>query len=180
MNDTDNTRLRKTIEEAWPAPTLPRDSKERFAQRLTHARKEGNRRWLWAIGSSFGIAASIIAVFFLLGRNNNTEDDVFVSSDIEMSIAEIRGYYKSLMWKESSYIIELTKEMKPDTRDLLLAEIKNLNESSDSTIQAILNECAEDDKKMVYVVSVYKSHLRSLQNIQKILNENRQAYLQYK
>ena len=176
MNRTDNTRLKQLMEQAWPVPPQPSGSRERFAQRLAQKRQTSRKYWWWGIGSAVGIAASIIIALFVGQPGVGTQtEELTLTEGINTTIVEVRGYYKAKMWSETEYILELSKDMKPEMQAKLMAEVTQLTENPDSVALTILSEDIDDDRKIYYITSVYMAHLRSLQYIHQMLAENKMA-----
>lgn len=176
MNSNDNTILKQMMEQAWPIPPQPAGSRERFAQRLAQTRhaKRRHRFFVWA--SAIGIAASLVMALLIIRPQSSAETkENVISQNISTSIAELKGYYKAQMWSETEYILELSKDMKPEMQAKLMAEVTQLTENPDSVALTILSEDIDDDRKIYYITSVYMAHLRSLQYIHQMLAENKMA-----
>lgn len=174
MNNNDNTVLKQMMEQAWPIPPQPAGSRERFAQRLAQTRHAKRKFFAWA--SAIGIAASLVMALLIIRPQSSAETkENVISQNISASIAELKGFYKAQMWSETEYILELSKDMKPEMRAKLMAEVTQLTENPDSVALTILSEDIDDDRKMYYITSVYMAHLRSLQYIHQMLAENRMA-----
>ena len=105
----------------------------------------------------------------LIVKPETTEDAA--PTQMELTIAEIKGYYKAKMWSESEYIIMLTDGLDEETRQSLLQEVNKLEQGSDSLAESLLEEPISDDLKIRYITQVYISHLRSMQQIHNMLNE---------
>ena len=176
MNRTNDTRLKQLMEQAWPIPPQPSGSRERFAQRLAQKRQTSRKYWWWGIGSAVGIAASIIIVLFVGQPGAGTQaEELTFTEGINATVAEVRGYYKAKMWSETEYIMDLSKDMDPEMRKMLLTEVRLVSESPDSIVQSIMLEDIDEDQKMYYITSVYMSHLRSLQYMHEALQERKLA-----
>jgi hypothetical protein len=176
MNKKDNTALKQLMEQAWPVPPQPAGSRERFAQRLSQARGTQRRHWFYGVGSAIGIAASVIIAFLMLHPQSDVPaTELSVQQTLSAGIAEVKGYYKAQMWSETEYILELSKDMKPEMRTKIMAEVKQLTENPDSIVFSIANENIDEDKKIYYITAVYTKHLRSLQYIHQVLSEKKMA-----
>ena len=157
-------------------PPQPAGSRERFAQRLSQARGTQRRHWFYGVGSAIGIAASVIIAFLMLQPQSDVPaTELSVQQTLSAGIAEVKGYYKAQMWSETEYILELSKDMKPEMQAKLMAEVTQLTENPDSVALTILSEDIDDDRKIYYITSVYMAHLRSLQYIHQMLAENKMA-----
>lgn len=166
--DKDNV-LKRRLESAWDVPPMSRDSRARFIDKLERAEHSRHRRpWLYA-GMFSAMAAVVISFVLLLVRPRTTVDDA--PTQMELTIAEVKGYYKAKLWSESEYIIMLTESMDEDTREPLLQEVKKLKQGPDSLVERLLDEPVSDDMKIFYITQVYRSHLRSLQQIHSLLDE---------
>ncbi|MBP3590245.1 MAG: hypothetical protein J6J61_06680, partial [Muribaculaceae bacterium] len=97
--------------------------------------------------------------------------------EMEITMAEVKGYYASLFMEETEFICDLIKDMPPQTREELMEEVARINQSPDSTIDFIMKEGMSDGEKILYATRVYKSHLHSLQHIRGILSSHKQANL---
>ena len=182
MNDMDNKNLKHLVERAWPAPTMPTGSRERFTSKLSKSTHNSARhnRWLWGTGASVGIVAAILALVFLVQTPSTTsieDNKMLIALSMNPEIAEQYCYYKEQMWKETENILKLSESMRPDLRAQLVTEIKMLTESPDSITLDIMNEGIDNAQKLIYITSVYRQHLRSLQYIHHILSENYQTFL---
>lgn len=176
MNRTDDTILKQLMEQAWPIPPQPAGSRERFAQRLAQKRQTLRKHWWWSIGSAVGIAASIIITFLVAQPGASTQaEESILPEGINTTIAEVRGYYKAKMWSEAEYIRDMSKDMDPEMRKMLLMEVRLVSESPDSIVQSIMLEDIDEEQKKYYITSVYMSHLRSLQYMHEALKERKLA-----
>ena len=176
MNRTDDTILKQLMEQTWPIPPQPSGSRERFAQRLAQKRQTSRKHWWWSIGSAVGIAASIIITFLVAQPGASTQaEESILPEGINTTIAEVRGYYKAKMWSEAEYIRDMSKDMDPEMRKMLLMEVRLVSESPDSIVQSIMLEDIDEEQKKYYITSVYMSHLRSLQYMHEALKERKLA-----
>ena len=178
----DNKNLKHLVERAWPAPTMPTGSRERFTSKLSKSPHNSARHkwWLWGTVASVGIVAAILALVFLVQTpsTSSIEDNkMLIALSMNPEIAEQYCYYKEQMWKETENILKLSESMRPDLRAQLVTEIKMLTESPDSITLDIMNEGIDNAQKLIYITSVYRQHLRSLQYIHHILSENYQTFL---
>lgn len=178
----DNKNLKHLMEQAWPVPAMPTGSRERFASKLSKSPHNSARHnwWLWGTGASVGIVAAILALIFLVQTPSTTsieDNKILVALSMNPEIAEQYYYYKDQMWKETENILKLSEGMRPDLRAQLVTEINMLNESPDSITLDIMNEEIDNAQKVIYITSVYRQHLRSLQYIHNILSENYQTFL---
>ncbi len=115
------------------------------------------------------MVAAIIGFVLMLARPRSTGEDA--PTQMELTIAEVRGYYKAKLWSESEYIFMLTENMDEDTRETLLQEVKKLEQGPDSLVERLQDEPVSDDLKIFYITQIYQSHLRSLQHIHSLLDE---------
>ncbi len=115
------------------------------------------------------MAAAILGFVLLIVRPQT--DETTVPAQIDLTIAELKGYYKAKLWNESAYIIMLSEEMDEDTRELLLQEVNKIEHSPDSLVEMLQSEPMSDDLKIYYITQVYRSHLHSMQQIHSMLNE---------
>ncbi len=171
MENNHNNILKDRLSEAWNVPPMPKGGKERFLQKLDKIQKPRSnmaKRVVFAMAA----AASIIgAVFFL--KTPNAPDE---SPRIDVTIAEVKGYYKSQMWTEVEYIEQLTREMEPEIRNELMAEAQKVMLSPDSVVKFLTKEQMPNDQKIACITYVYMSHLRSLQHMHTLL-DSRKAQL---
>lgn len=157
------------MESAWDVPPMPRGCRERFLDKLERAEHSRSRRpWLYA-GMFSAMVAAIIGFVLMLARPRSTGEDA--PTQMELTIAEVRGYYKAKLWSESEYIFMLTENMDEDTRETLLQEVKKLEQGPDSLVERLQDEPVSDDLKIFYITQIYQSHLRSLQHIHSLLDE---------
>ncbi len=172
MTDSDK-RLKLRLEAAWKTPPLPQGSRERFLRQLDKAEaRQRSVRW-WRIGAVAALAACLAGLFFFrLGPTADTAEP----TQTDVSIAEVRGYYKSLIWSEAEYIALLAADMDSAGRERLMAEVAKIQGGPDSTVMRIQREALTEDEKIAYITAVYSSHLSSLQQIRTLL-DNRQARL---
>ncbi len=169
MKDYKDKALKQRLESSWDVPPLPQGSRERFLDRLEHAKHPRHNRMRLYIGVLSTMAAAIL-VFVLLLVKPQTNESV-APAQIDLRIAELKGYYKAKLWSESSYIITLTEDMDEAARELLLQEVNKIEHSPDSLVDRLQNEPMSDDLKIYYITQVYHSHLHSMQQIHSMLNE---------
>ncbi len=170
MKDKDNKMLKERLEAAWNVPPMPKGGKVRFMDELDR-RQRVRPLWRWRIAVATAVAASIVGVVFFLLAPTTAEQP----TQVDLTIAEVKGYYKSLMWSETEYIEQLTLGMDEDTRNELMAEARKVEEGPDSVVEVLQEEMMPDDEKVACIASVYRSHLQSLKRIHALLND-RQAY----
>lgn len=176
MNKKDNTRLKQQMEQAWPVPPQPSGSRERFAQRLAQARGTQRRHWFYGVGSAIGIAASVIIAFLMLQPQSDIPAaELSVQQTLSAGIAEVKGYYKAQMWSETEYIMELSKNLNPESRQKLLMEVRLVNETPDSIMLDIMKQEIDEDQKIYYITSMYMAHLRSLKYMHEALSDKTMA-----
>lgn len=177
MNNKNNNALKQLMEQAWPIPPQPVGSRERFAQKLSASRQNSRRHRLWSIGVSvMGIAASVIAIFFMLKPSANAPaNDTFDGLNVHTGIAEVKGYYKAQMWSETEFIMELSKNLDPELRQRLLMEVRLVNETPDSIMLDIMKQEIDEDQKIYYITSMYMAHLRSLKYMHEALSDKTMA-----
>ena len=175
MNNGKDNGLKAHIEACYSRHTLPPGSRERFmAQLRQHQRKQLSRRRVWyAAGTASLVAASLLAAALILTPPEREHS----SNEMEITMAEVKGYYASLFMEETEFICDLIKDMPPQTREELMEEVARINQSPDSTIDFIMKEGMSDGEKILYATRVYKSHLHSLQHIRGILSSHKQANL---
>lgn len=148
---------------------MPQGSRERFLDKLEHAERPRHRRLKLYIGVAAAMAAAVIGFVLLLVRPRSAADST--PTQMELTIAEVKGYYKAKLWSESEYIVMLTENMDEDTRNELLQEVQELEQGPDSLVERLQDEPVSDDLKIFYITQVYCSHLRSLQQIHHLLDE---------
>lgn len=176
MNNNDNTVLKQMMEQAWPIPPQPAGSRERFAQRLAQARGTQRRHWFYGVGSVIGIAASVIIAFLMLQPQSDIPAaELSVQQTLSAGIAEVKGYYKAQMWSETEYIMELSKNLNPESRQKLLMEVRLVNETPDSIMLDIMKQEIDEDQKIYYITSMYMAHLRSLKYMHEALSDKTMA-----
>lgn len=176
MSNTDNTKLKNMIEQAWPVPPQPAGSRERFAQRLSQARGTQRRWWFYGVGSAIGIAASVIIAFLMLHPQSDVPaTELSIQQTLSAGIAEVKGYYKAQMWSETEYIMELSKNLDPELRQRLLMEVRLVNETPDSIMLDIMKQEIDEDQKIYYITSMYMAHLRSLKYMHEALSDKTMA-----
>lgn len=174
MKNINDTELEFLIKSSIDTPRLPLGSWERFMKRLEKAEHEKNRRKTWRLLTSAAIAASLLLFFFVTPGMHRDEAP---PTEADLMIAEVRGYYRSLLWNETEFIANLCKELDPKTRDRLMDEVTKINMAPDSLVADIDGEHFSEDEKIYHIASIYQSHLRSQQYIHTILNEGKQARL---
>ena len=174
MKNINDTELELLIKSSIAPPLLPPGSRERFMKRLEKAEREKKRRLTWRLLTSAAIAASLLLFFFITPGMHRDEAP---PTEADLMIAEVRGYYRSLLWNETEFITNLCKELDPKTRDRLMDEVTKINMAPDSLVADIDGEHLSEDEKIYHIASIYQSHLRSLQYIHTILNEGKQARL---
>ncbi len=174
MTDNDK-RLKQRLEAAWQTPPLPQGSRERFLRQLYKAEARQRTVQKWRIGTIATLAACLAGVFFWLGPSADTVEP----TQADVSIAEVRGYYKSLIWSETEYIAELAANMDSAGRERLMKEVEKIQGGPDSIVLRIQREALTEDEKIAYITAVYSSHLSSLQQIRTLL-DNRVASLTHK
>ena len=176
MNKNDNTALKQLMEQAWPVPPQPAGSRERFAQRLSQARGTQRRHWFYGVGSTIGIAASVIIAFLMLYPQSDVPaTELSVQQTLSAGIAEVKGYYKAQMWSETEFIMELSKNLDPELRQRLLMEVRLVNETPDSIMLDIMKQEIDEDQKIYYITSMYMAHLRSLKYMHEALSDKTMA-----
>lgn len=148
---------------------MPQGSRERFLDKLEHAERPRHRRLKLYIGVLSAMAAAVIGFVLMLVRPRSAVDST--PTQMELTIAEVKGYYKAKLWSESEYIVMLTENMDEDTRNELLQEVQELEQGPDSLVERLQDEPVSDDLKIFYITQVYRSHLRSLQQIHSLLDE---------
>lgn len=175
MNNGKDNGLKAHIEACYSRHTLPPGSRERFmAQLRQHQRKQLSRRRVWyAAGTASLVAASLLAAALIL----TPPEREHTPGEMEITMAEVKGYYASLFMEETEFICDLIKDMPSQTREELMEEVARINQSPDSTIDFIMKEGMSDGEKILYATRVYKSHLHSLQHIRGILSSHKQANL---
>lgn len=167
-NNKDNV-LKQKLASVWNVPPMPQGSRQRFLDKLKHDCKPRHKRRGLYIGLPAAVAAVVATLVMLIVKPETTEDAA--PTHMELTIAEIKGYYKAKMWSESEYIIMLTDGLDEETRQSLLQEVNKLEQGSDSLAESLLEEPISDDLKIRYITQVYISHLRSMQQIHNMLNE---------
>lgn len=175
MNNVKDNGLKTHIEACYSRHTPPPGSRERFMARLReNQRRQRNRRRAWyAAGIVSLAAASLITAALIL---TPPECD-HAPMEMDITMAEVKGYYASLFMEETEFLCDLIKDMPPHTRAELMEEIARINESPDSTIDFIMKENISDGEKIMHATRVHKSHLSSLQHMRSILSSHRQAHL---
>lgn len=166
MKTDNDKRLKQRMEAAWKTPPLPQGSRERFLRQLykAEARRRSVRKW--RNGAITALAACLAGLFFRLGPATDTAEP----TRTDVSIAEVRGYYKSLIWSESEYIAELAADMDSAGRERLMKEVEKIQGGPDSIVLRIQREALTEDEKIAYITAVYSSHLSSLQQIRTLLD----------
>ncbi len=172
MRNEDNKILKERLEEAWSVPPMPKGSRDRFMRQLDRKRNVTPIVRLRVIAATAIAAALVGAVFFLISPKTTEEP-----TSLDLAIAEVKGYYKSLMWSEAEYIEQLTHYMDTQTREELMAEVRKVEAGPDSIVDVLQKEQMPEDIKIASITSVYMSHLRSLKQIHALLDD-RQAYYQ--
>ena len=176
MNNNDNTVLKQMMEQAWPIPPQPAGSRERFAQRLAQTQHAKRRPRFFAWASAIGIAASLVMALLIIRPQSGAETkENVISQNISASIAELKGYYKAQMWSETEYIMELSKNLNPESRQKLLMEVRLVNETPDSIMLDIMKQEIDEDQKIYYITSMYMAHLRSLKYMHEALSDKTMA-----
>lgn len=160
--------MKQRLETAWAVPTIPGDSRKRFLDKLEHAERARRQRSGWYIGVPAAMAAAIIGFVLLLVPPRPTGDSA--PTQMELTIAEVKGYYKAKLWSESEYIAMLAEGMDEDTREVLMQEVEKLEQGPDTIVERLQGEPVPDDMKIFYITQVYRSHLRSLQQIHSLLD----------
>lgn len=173
MKTDSEKKLKERLETAWQTPTLPEGSLQRFMLKLDKAKIQRRSTRKWRIGGAItALAACLAGLCFWLSPWAGMES----STPADIAIAEVRGYYKAMLWNEKEYITLLAAEMDSAGRELLMAEVEKLHYGPDSIAQNIQREALTQDEKIAYITHVYRSHLSSLQHIRTLL-DNRQANL---
>lgn len=167
MKNGRNDSLKDVLERAWEVPPLSKDSRERFLEKLDGAEHPRRHRLGLYIGILSSVAAFVVGFVLILQQPRAADDSA--PAKIELTIAEVKGYYKSKLWSESEYIMMLTESMDAGKRESLLQEIKKMELDSDSLVENLQNEPISDDFKIMYITQIYKSHLRSMQHIHGLL-----------
>lgn len=169
MKDKTDNILRQRLATAWDFPPMPQGARERFLDRLEREEHPRHRRRGLYIGASVAIAAAVVCIVLMIVRPDT--DHTPVPTRMDLTIAEVKGYYKARMWSESEYIIMLADALDEDTRLSLLQEVRNLEQGPDSLVESLLKEPVSDDIKIRYITRVYTTHLRSMQQIHSMLDD---------
>ena len=117
-------------------------------KRLEKAEREKKRRKTWRLLTSAAIAASLLLFFFVTPGMHRDEAP---PTEADLMIAEVRGYYRSLLWNETEFIANLSKELDSKTRDRLMDEVIKINMAPDSLVADIDGEHLSEDEKIYHI-----------------------------
>lgn len=168
-NDIDKA-LKQRLETAWDVPPMQQGNRERFIAGLERMQRPRRNRRRMYIGMFSAMAAAVMGFVLLLVRPRT--DVGSAPEPMELTISEVKGYYKAKLWSESEYIVRLADRMDEDTRESLLRELKKMEQEPDSLVERIMAEPISDDLKVYYITQMYTYHLRSMQNIHSLLDES--------
>lgn len=162
MKTDNDKRLKQWLEEALPTPALPEGSYERFLRQLdkTRARRRSRRHLRICIAASLALAACLAG--FVFWHRPAEPAAIEEPTRAELTIAEIRGYYKALLWNESQYLAILAAEMEPAVRDTLLAEMERIQEGPEAEVEDIMDDAIPRDEKIAFITRTYSSHLHRM------------------
>ncbi len=166
MKTENEKKLKQRLDAEWKTPPLPQGSRERFLRQLEKAESARRPAWTLRIAVVTAIAACLTGLIFWFNQPQESQSP----PQTEVTIAEVRGYYKALMWDETKYIASLVEGLDATTREHLMKEVEKIQNGPDSVIQDIQKEPFSDSEKITYITQVYMSHLRSLQHIQSLLH----------
>lgn len=169
MKENRDNLLKQRLESAWDVPPMKPDARERFLNKLEREERPRGRHKALYISLISTVAAAIIAFAFIVMRPTSTDNPV--PTQMDLTIAEVKGYYKAKLWSESEYITMLAEKLDEDTRETLLQEVRKLETGPDSLVEMLQKEPISDDLKIQYITQVYSHHLSSIQQIHSMLQE---------
>lgn len=169
MTQDRNKELKRKLTSAWDVPPMSEGSRNRFLEKLKQQEHPHHNRARIYIGVVSAIAAVLVICALILRPADTEERDE--PTHTELTIAEVKGYYKAKIWSESEYIIKLTEHMDEKTRNSLLSEIKKMEHAPDSLIEHLRDEPISNDLKIYYVTQIYQSYLHSMQQLHSLLDE---------